>query len=930
MAIFRWIIGFPQRVVNALFGYDFFISYAHKDGVGYPQALDRALSKDFTTHLDTRDYRLGQDLGLLTKIRIRNSKHLIVVARPHALTKSIWVRREVETFQNKGKAPIIVDVDRAVKRALDQPVSGALSAWIKAQQIVHDDGSVIDPLLWVSDDGEVNERNERVPAPKVIERIRASFTGAKVETMRLRVVTVAFLSMMLLATLSAFFAYNFDVQRKTAIERSSELAASSALYLVDNDFVAEAWELAKDALPADAEGSDPHDPLAITAGIAVLNASSKGTSDKMTDHILDADFNATGELVVTGHQDGHVRIWNVRTGSLLHQRSVHGDSAFSVEFSPKAKVVLSGGFEKTLFAWNYVENTVEEVVQIDGNVTEIEAAAAAARIAFLSSRGQIRVWDFDSNSVVGEPISGHENYHDNSFAIDPGGTRVALKRREAIVIYDVRENRELCSMPIGEKKVKSLYFDPSGNHIAARISIGELKVDQQVYAAEIEAEGECSDMTMVDQDPSRRDGLCGLGAVDKEGLAWVPGTSWFISLTKEKYRVEKLVCATLVDWTTSEVLQVSQILRNNAWDEEITSEINKLVVSNPIASQNLDLFAYPRSYPGGEFIRNSWMRMNPEELGAGGSTDKKWVAVASNTGADTSAMVSDTILRVVHDQTGDMVEVPLQKPLGGFLEPQVAIDPNGNYIAVAAGEWVQLYAISPLRHVDTVTIPKGGDVVPIIGAALQSEPFRLSVLHGRTKITSFALDRAGTSLVQDVDGFEVRRPVQAISPGPDGRLWAVGMGGSFLIIDPASASVEIVGELQVGDARQKRLYEISSSADGKTVAAAGSELGVFLHHKRGPHASCPRVHVGKPEGLHLTYDGRFLLVQEGQHGVLLFDLATCRSIGNWQFSYVSGVSFGASEAEIQVLSNGVITSLLLPTHLGPDGLAARLRKALAN
>jgi hypothetical protein len=42
--LLKLIVAGPRRITDALFGYDFFICYAHDDGDDYPQALDKELS----------------------------------------------------------------------------------------------------------------------------------------------------------------------------------------------------------------------------------------------------------------------------------------------------------------------------------------------------------------------------------------------------------------------------------------------------------------------------------------------------------------------------------------------------------------------------------------------------------------------------------------------------------------------------------------------------------------------------------------------------------------------------------------------------------------------------------------------------------------------------------------------------------------------
>jgi len=128
----RW-----RDVVDALCGYDFFISYSQTDGIGYPALLKAALEgpqrgRGFSVFVDTQDgFRAGDDLTVMTRRRVRSSStHFVVVGRPRALLHSQWVPREAQRYAEaqaeraSGRAPIIIDVDGALAAAQAQQNRG--------------------------------------------------------------------------------------------------------------------------------------------------------------------------------------------------------------------------------------------------------------------------------------------------------------------------------------------------------------------------------------------------------------------------------------------------------------------------------------------------------------------------------------------------------------------------------------------------------------------------------------------------------------------------------------------------------------------------------------------------------------------------------------------------------------------------------------
>jgi WD40 repeat protein len=99
-----------QRALDAVFGYDFFISYTRRDGgKDYALALARRLEKEgFQIFFDSDDYAMGDDWKTMGKWALHRTSQLVLVASPEALSSSAVVR-EVEiysTLRNKRIIPI--------------------------------------------------------------------------------------------------------------------------------------------------------------------------------------------------------------------------------------------------------------------------------------------------------------------------------------------------------------------------------------------------------------------------------------------------------------------------------------------------------------------------------------------------------------------------------------------------------------------------------------------------------------------------------------------------------------------------------------------------------------------------------------------------------------------------------------------------------
>ena len=103
-------------LVDRLYGYDFFISYAHgdwpvheKQRVHFPRSLEAALkARGFRVFLDESDHVAGEPLDDATRRRVGMSRQMVLVAGPHA-AGSHWVGQEIDAALRTGRPVIVFD-----------------------------------------------------------------------------------------------------------------------------------------------------------------------------------------------------------------------------------------------------------------------------------------------------------------------------------------------------------------------------------------------------------------------------------------------------------------------------------------------------------------------------------------------------------------------------------------------------------------------------------------------------------------------------------------------------------------------------------------------------------------------------------------------------------------------------------------------------
>ncbi|MCB1859250.1 MAG: toll/interleukin-1 receptor domain-containing protein [Gammaproteobacteria bacterium] len=155
-------------LVDLFFGYDFFVSYAHADGVNYATELASGLqSMGYKVFLDRHEYTAGEALHQATRRRIGMSRKLVVVARPAALS-SEWVAREVEVSLAASKSPIAIDVNAALAEA---------DSSLPLKRLLAD-------RIYIS---EHKDDPDGTPEQSTLQALAKSFIATRQETLRLRV-----------------------------------------------------------------------------------------------------------------------------------------------------------------------------------------------------------------------------------------------------------------------------------------------------------------------------------------------------------------------------------------------------------------------------------------------------------------------------------------------------------------------------------------------------------------------------------------------------------------------------------------------------------------------------------------------------------------------------------------------------------------------
>ena len=217
-------------------------------------------------------------------------------------------------------------------------------------------------------------------------------------------------------------------------------------------------------------------------------------------------FAPDNRLVLSGHNDNSVRLWDIATGRELRQFVGHTAPVHAVAFFPDSKRIVTGGYDKTLRLWetatgkllvvktNHTKEISSVGVFLEGqrivtsaydNTTRVWEGRSGKPLCVLDTKlivpsaltfspdGQrlvttyytCTVWDLRTGNLIKKIISEHNQYYAAAFS--PDGKRLATTDQQgSVVLWDTETWQETLTLPTSDY-VLSLTFTPDGQRLTA-------------------------------------------------------------------------------------------------------------------------------------------------------------------------------------------------------------------------------------------------------------------------------------------------------------------------------------------------------------------------------------------------------------------------------------------------------------------------------
>ncbi len=157
---------------------------------------------------------------------------------------------------------------------------------------------------------------------------------------------------------------------------------------------------------------------------------------KNSDSVFSVAVNKAGTRVVSGHQSGQLRLWNIKTGHCIAIMRGHSDTVNSVKIMPDDRFAISGSSDNTLKVWDLEMGIC--VGTLEGHKDIVHSVAIAPDGTLIASTGfndhSVRLWNWKSGECL-YVIKGKYMEGPISTVFSPDGQRLFVGTATPSLIY---------------------------------------------------------------------------------------------------------------------------------------------------------------------------------------------------------------------------------------------------------------------------------------------------------------------------------------------------------------------------------------------------------------------------------------------------------------------------------------------------------------
>jgi len=465
-----WLLRLFNYLLDFVFGYDYFISYAWSDGKSYALKLVSILREQgFAVFIDDDRFETGVRWRPAAARNIRKSDRLIIVGTKAALESQAVDYEIGESY--KYKIPIT-----PIKLYRHSPEN-------KFEHLTRSFDKAVIQIV------EVTPRV--VPSRPCLSKILNTTDLSTQATKRLRIVSGTCIFLAALLVLSVFMFRQARISEQAALENESNVLAAlsgSARLEGKNEQAAKLALISFDMQSR--MGFKTDRSLTALAEIAT-EYPNKSAVQVDGGRIVVFEFFLNADVLAFATEDGHVFLWDLMSDNVKLQFKAHDIQLTDIAISENGEFILTSAFERHIKLWD--ANTGALIRQFDSQASKVSnieftgeknTFVSATVLPILNDdRTQFvaKIWHTDKAGRVEAELSTLTGLQD--FAVDPDRDQLALVRDGKISMRSVSSGDIKYTLSDGKNWIYGAAVSANGKYIVSsssnKLSVWDTKTRQK-------------------------------------------------------------------------------------------------------------------------------------------------------------------------------------------------------------------------------------------------------------------------------------------------------------------------------------------------------------------------------------------------------------------------------------------------------------------
>lgn len=182
-----------------------------------------------------------------------------------------------------------------------------------------------------------------------------------------------------------------------------------------------------------------------------------------------------GQTLVSGSLDNTIRIWDFKTGQLLHTLKAHAAPITGLAITPDGRTLISGGWDKAVKICQLSSRSFHTLKGCTEWISAIAISPDGKNFVLGTSDGMIQVWDLQREKLL-KTFKSHSGSI-NSVAVSPNNIRVASGSSDGTIkIWSLQYGSLLHTFKSHAGAINAIAFSPDGQLLASGCSNNTIQI----------------------------------------------------------------------------------------------------------------------------------------------------------------------------------------------------------------------------------------------------------------------------------------------------------------------------------------------------------------------------------------------------------------------------------------------------------------------